>query len=150
MVSLLATNAIHSFAKRMKNAFDVMTSASLSAWFPVEQTRFERSLVKSVSKLYLQVALICQNRYLVSYQRVPCSIPGRGSIDYFSFFPPFLSLFWLGSPSVPLEFPKLTNTQPSNFGPYVFNMMMIVRDHGVVGVHLDSSCLVHLFWPRLA
>ena len=84
MVSLLATNAIHSFAKRMKNAFDVMTSASLSALCPVEQTSFERSLVKSVSKLYLQVDLICQNRYFVSYQRVPGSIPGRGSIDHFS------------------------------------------------------------------
>ena len=49
-------------------------------------------LVKSVSKLYLQVDLICQNRHLVSYRRVPGSIPGRGSIDYFSSFPHF-SLF---------------------------------------------------------
>ena len=35
----------------------------------------------------------------------------------FFFFHPFLSLFWLASPSVPLEFPKLANAQPSNFGP---------------------------------
>ena len=43
-------------------------------------------LVKSVSKLYFQVDLICQNRQLVSYRRVPGSIPGRGRIDYFSLF----------------------------------------------------------------
>ena len=39
-------------------------------------------LVKSVSKLYLQVDLICQNRHLLSYRQVPGSIPGRGSIDF--------------------------------------------------------------------
>ena len=50
-------------------------------------------LVKSVSKLYLQVDLICQNIHLVSYRRVPGSIPGRGSIDYFSFFPHFSYFF---------------------------------------------------------
>ena len=50
-------------------------------------------LIKSVSKLYLQVDLICQYRHLVSYRQVPGSIPGRGSIDYFSFFPHF-SLFF--------------------------------------------------------
>ena len=32
-------------------------------------------------------------------------------------FPAFFSLFWLGFPSVPLEFPKLANEQPFNFGP---------------------------------
>ena len=55
----------------------------------MKQTRIERSenricvtslcewafLVKSVSKLYLQVDLICQNRYWVSYRPVPGSIP---------------------------------------------------------------------------
>ena len=35
----------------------------------------------------------------------------------FFFFLQCFSLFWLGSPSVPLEFPKLANAQPSNFGP---------------------------------
>ena len=45
----------------------------------------ESILVKSVSKLYLQVDLICQNRHLVSYRQVPGSIPGRGSIDFFFF-----------------------------------------------------------------
>ena len=46
------------------------------------------------------------------------------------FFPPFFSLFWLGSPSVPLEFPKLANAQPSNFGPlriYVSKMYLNFR-----------------------
>ena len=57
-------------------------------------------LVKSVSKLNLHVDLICQNIHLVSYRQVPGSIPGRGSIDYFSFFPQF-SLFF---DSVPLLF----------------------------------------------
>ena len=59
--------------------------------------------------------LVCQNIHLVSYRQVPGSIPGRGSIDFFP--PPFLSLFWLGFPSVPFEFTKLANAQPSNFGP---------------------------------
>ena len=36
---------------------------------------------------------------------------------FFFVFPPFSPLFWLGSPSVPLKFPKLANAQPSNFGP---------------------------------
>ena len=67
--------------------------------------------VKSVSKLYLQVDLNCQNRHLVSYRRVPGSIPGRGSNEFCS------PIFWLGSPSVPLEFPMLANAQPSSFGP---------------------------------
>ena len=35
----------------------------------------------------------------------------------FFFFPPFFSLFWLGSSSVPLEFLKLANVQPSIVGP---------------------------------
>ena len=39
-----------------------------------------------MSKLYLQVDLICQNRHLVSYRQVPGSIPCRGSIDFFSLF----------------------------------------------------------------
>ena len=34
----------------------------------------------------------------------------------FSFFPHFSLFFWLSSSSVPLEFPKLANAQPSNFG----------------------------------
>ena len=37
---------------------------------------------------------------------------------------PFFSHLWLSSPSVPLEFPKLANAQPSNFGPlriYILN-----------------------------
>ena len=58
-------------------------------------------LVKSVSKLYLKVDLICQNRHLVSYWQVPGSIPGRGSIDFFfSFFTHFSPFFY----SVPLLF----------------------------------------------
>ena len=54
-------------------------------------------LVKSVSKLYIQVDLICQNRHLVSYRQVPGSIPRRGSIMFFAHFSLFLD-------SVPLLF----------------------------------------------
>ena len=72
-------------------------------------------MVKSVSKLYLQVDRICQNRNLVSYRQVPGSIPGPGSID---FSPIFLS-FLTGSPSVPLEFPKLANAHPTYFSIFL-------------------------------
>ena len=70
-----------------------------------------------MSKLYLREDLICQKIHLVSYRRVPGSIPGRGSIAFFFIFHPFFSLFWLCSSSFLLEFPKLANAQPSNFGP---------------------------------
>ena len=93
-------------------------------------------LVKSVSKLYLQVDLICQNKHLVSYRQVPGSIPGRGSIDYFSFFPHF-SLFF---DSVPLLFhsnfqswqilslPTLDPYLFLSFGiPIVLHVVQIVR-----------------------
>ena len=61
-------------------------------------------LVKYVSKLYLQVDLICQTDIW--------SVIDRSRVRF-----PFFSLFWLGSSSVPLEFSKLANAQPSNFGP---------------------------------
>ena len=50
-------------------------------------------LVISVSKLYLQVDLICQNRHLVSYRQVPGSIPDRDRINFFFFFSPIFVSF---------------------------------------------------------
>ena len=41
--------------------------------------------------------------------------PVEAPLIFFLPFYPFISLFWLGSPSVPLKFPKLVNAQPSNF-----------------------------------
>ena len=43
--------------------------------------------------------------------------PVAAALIVFLFSPHFSLFFWLGSPSVPLEFPKLANAQPSNFGP---------------------------------
>ena len=83
-------------------------------------------MVKSVSKLYLQVGLICQNRHLVSYRQVPGSIPGRGSIDYFSFLLHF-SLFF---DSVPLlfhsNFQIWQMSSLPTLDPYVFFWQTIV------------------------
>ena len=106
-------------------------------------------LVKSVSKLYLQVDLICQNRHLVSYRQVLGSIPGRDSIDFF--FSPFFSFFfWLGSPSVPLEFPKLANAQPSNFGPLRI-LYSILGQIQIMGNSNFAHCVFRdclLCWPK--
>ena len=83
-------------------------------------------LVKSVSKLNLHVDLICQNRHLVSYRQVPGSIPGRGSIDFFSFLPPFFCFF----DSVPLlfhsNFQSLQMRSLPTLDPYVFLIIILL------------------------
>ena len=83
----------------------VISSGTDEVWAKREPSRCNESvnghfLVKSVSKLYHQEDLICQNRHLVSYRQVTGSIPGRCSIDYFSSFPHFFLFF----DSVPLLF----------------------------------------------
>ena len=76
----------------------VISSGTDEVWAKREPSRCNESvnghfLVKSVSKLYLQEDLICQNIHLVSYRQVPGSIPGRGSIDFFPLFLSFLTRF---------------------------------------------------------
>ena len=91
-------------------------------------------LVKSVSKLYLQVDLICQNRHLVSYRQVPGSIPGQHW-----FFPPFLSLF----DSVPLLF-------HSNFQSWQICSLPTLDPYVFLFVNIDQFCILcqvySLFW----
>ena len=86
-------------------------------------------LVKSVSKLYLQVDLICQNRQLVSYRRVPGSIPARGNIDYFYFsliFLSFLTRFPFCSTRIS-KIGKCVAFQLWTLDPYVF---FVVSEEG--------------------
>ena len=80
-----------------------------------------------MSKLYLQVDLICQNRHLVSYRQVPGSIPGRGSF----YFSPFFDL-------VPLlfhsNFQSWQMRSLPTLDPYVFFVIFLrtrYKGHGV-------------------
>ena len=72
--------------------------------------------------------LICQNRHLVSYRQVPGSIPGRGSIDYFSFFLHFPLFF----DSVPLlfhsNFQSWQMRSLPTLDPYVFYLPALMEN----------------------
>ena len=103
--------------------------------FRVERVCEWLLLVKSVSKLYLQVDLICQNRHLVSYQQVPGSIPG--SIDFFFLFSPIFLSFLTRSP--------LCSTRISKVGKCAVFQLWTPTYFWVIFKHRESPKLCSFF-----
>ena len=66
--------------------------------------------------------------------------PVAATLIFFSFSPIF-PLFWLGSPSVPLEFPKLANAQPSNFGPLCILYFKLLKSAFMLPLLLSNQLL---------
>ena len=83
-----------------------------------------------MSKLYFQVDLICQNRHLVSYRRVPGSI----------FFPHFFLFF----DSVPLlfrsNFQSLQMRSLPTLDPYIF--LIFICKMSLLDLFLSGNCFL--------
>ena len=71
-----------------------------------------------------------------------------GILDHCELVSKCISLFWLGSPSVPLEFPKLANAQPSNFGPLRIFCGYILEIFSGLKMYEKSLRRKWIDWPQ--